>query len=58
MLTADGGIRKIKRVRSHPTSGNPPYAGFPVWVARTVLQGPATEDRDSFQVQIRGDVDR
>lgn len=37
---------------------NTAAANFPVWVARTVLQGPATEDRDSFQVQIRGDVDR
>lgn len=33
-------------------------ANFPVWTARTVLQGPATSLRDSFQLQIRGDIDR
>lgn len=33
-------------------------ANFPLWVARTVLQGPATLDSDAFQIQIRGDVDR
>ena len=32
-------------------------ANWPVWLARTVLQGPATEDADRFEVQIRGDVD-
>lgn len=31
---------------------------FPVWVVRTTLQGPATEDNDSFTLLIRGDVDR
>jgi hypothetical protein len=33
-------------------------ANFPVWVARTVLQGPPTEDDDSFTIGIRGDVDQ
>jgi hypothetical protein len=33
-------------------------ANFPIWVARTVLQGPATQTKDSFQIQIRGDIDR
>jgi hypothetical protein len=32
-------------------------ANWPIWLARTVLQGPATEDADQFQVQVRGDVD-
>lgn len=32
-------------------------AFFPVWVARTILQGPATVDNDSFTLLIRGDVD-
>jgi hypothetical protein len=30
---------------------------FPVWVARTILQGPETVDDDSFTMLIRGDVD-
>jgi hypothetical protein len=33
-------------------------ANYPIWMARTILQGPASEDRDAFQVQMRGDVDR
>ncbi len=33
-------------------------SNFPVWIARTIQQGPATEDSDSFCIQIRGDVDR
>lgn len=33
-------------------------AGFPVWVARTVLQGPETVPDDTFTLLIRGDVDR
>jgi len=33
-------------------------SNFPVWVARTIQQGPATEDSDSFCIQIRGDIDR
>jgi hypothetical protein len=33
-------------------------ANYPIWMARTILQGPATADRDAFQVQMRGDVDR
>jgi hypothetical protein len=37
---------------------NTSAANFPIWMARTVLQGPASADRDAFQVQIRGDVDR
>jgi hypothetical protein len=32
-------------------------AFFPVWVARTILQGPATVTDDSFTLLIRGDVD-
>jgi hypothetical protein len=32
-------------------------AGFPVWVARTILQGPETVPDDSFTILIRGDVD-
>ncbi len=32
-------------------------ASYPVWIARTIQQGPATEDRDSFTLQIRGDID-
>jgi len=31
---------------------------FPVWIARTIQQGPATAPDDSFTVLIRGDVDR
>ena len=30
---------------------------FPIWVARTILQGPETVDDDSFTMLIRGDVD-
>ncbi len=37
---------------------NTAAANFPIWVARTVLQGPATQDSDSFVIQIRGDIDR
>lgn len=33
-------------------------ANFPVWVARTVLQGPPSEDDDQFTIGIRGDVDQ
>ena len=32
-------------------------ANYPVWVARTVLQGPASVDDDLFTIGIRGDVD-
>jgi hypothetical protein len=32
-------------------------ANFPVWVARTVLQGPPAETDDQFIIGIRGDVD-
>jgi hypothetical protein len=32
-------------------------ANFPIWVARTVQQGDASEDQDYFQMQVRGDVD-
>jgi hypothetical protein len=32
-------------------------ANFPVWFARTVLQGPATVQDDTFRIQIRGDID-
>lgn len=37
---------------------NTAAANYPLWLARTVLQGPATAQDDSFQVQIRGDIDR
>jgi hypothetical protein len=33
-------------------------SNFPVWIARTIQQGPATEESDSFCIQIRGDIDR
>lgn len=32
-------------------------ANYPVWVARTVLQGPPAESSDQFILGIRGDVD-
>jgi hypothetical protein len=32
-------------------------ANYPVWVARTVQQGPAYAGSDSFRLQVRGDVD-
>lgn len=31
---------------------------FPVWISRTIQQGPATAQTDSFTVLIRGDIDR
>jgi len=31
---------------------------FPVWIVRTVQQGPETVINDSFTLLIRGDVDR
>ncbi|MBK7660325.1 MAG: hypothetical protein IPJ28_14890 [Betaproteobacteria bacterium] len=31
---------------------------FPVWVVRTIQQGPETVPNDSFTLLIRGDVDR
>ncbi len=31
---------------------------FPVWVVRTIQQGPQTVDQDSFTLLVRGDVDR
>lgn len=31
-------------------------ANYPIWVARTVLQGEAQSGSDSFRIQIRGDV--
>lgn len=33
-------------------------ANYPIWIARTVQQGPATALTDSFQLQLRGDIDR
>lgn len=33
-------------------------ANYPIWLARTVLQGPVTNQYDNFQIQIRGDIDR
>lgn len=32
-------------------------ASFPVWVARTILQGPETVENDNFTLLVRGDVD-
>ena len=37
---------------------NTAAANYPIWLARTVLQGPATALNDSFQLQVRGDIDR
>lgn len=37
---------------------NTAAANYPIWIARTVLQGPAQQINDSFRVQIRGDIDR
>lgn len=37
---------------------NTAAANYPIWLARTVLQGPSTELNDGFQLQIRGDIDR
>ncbi|MFZ6675374.1 hypothetical protein [Undibacterium sp. Xuan67W] len=31
---------------------------YPLWVSRTIQQGPATSQDDSFTVLIRGDIDR
>lgn len=33
-------------------------ANYPIWMARTVLQGPSSAQNDSFQLQLRGDIDR
>lgn len=33
-------------------------AQFPVWVVRTIQQGPETVDEDSFTLLVRGDVDK
>lgn len=33
-------------------------AEVPVWIARTILQGPETVEEDNFCVLVRGDVDR
>lgn len=33
-------------------------ANYPIWLARTVLQGPVTAQNDGFQLQLRGDIDR
>jgi hypothetical protein len=33
-------------------------ANFPLWVARTIQQGPETVTDDSFTLLIRGDIDR
>lgn len=30
----------------------------PIWIARTIQQGPATADDDSFELAVRGDIDR
>lgn len=32
-------------------------ANFPVWIARTVLQGDASAHEDHFRIQVRGDAD-
>ena len=31
---------------------------FPVWVVRTIQQGPETVTNDAFTLLVRGDVDR
>lgn len=31
---------------------------FPIWVVRTIQQGPVTVDSDSFQMLVRGDVNK
>lgn len=36
---------------------NTAAANFPVWIARTVRQGPGLTGGDGFRVQIRGDAD-
>lgn len=33
-------------------------AEVPLWIARTILQGPETVEEDQFMVLVRGDVDR
>lgn len=33
-------------------------AQWPVWVVRTILQGPATANDDKFTLIVRGDIDR
>ena len=33
-------------------------AQFPIWVVRTIQQGPETVESDSFTLLVRGDVDR
>jgi hypothetical protein len=33
-------------------------ANYPIWLARTVLQGPSSALNDSFKLQVRGDIDR
>lgn len=37
---------------------NTDACGAPFWAVRTVLQGPASFDLDSFSIAFRGDVDR
>jgi len=32
-------------------------ANVPLWIARTIQQGPASGDTDGFRIQIRGDAD-
>ncbi|MFZ5466586.1 MAG: hypothetical protein ACOZAI_04925 [Pseudomonadota bacterium] len=32
-------------------------SNYPVWIARTIQQGPASGDTDGFRIQIRGDAD-
>lgn len=31
---------------------------YPIWIARTIQQGPATAQDDSFTLLVRGDIDR
>jgi hypothetical protein len=37
---------------------NTAAANYPIWAARTVLQGQATSIDDKFTIQVRGDIDR
>jgi hypothetical protein len=41
----------------HVVRLNTVAANFPVWVARTVLQGPPAVENDQFTIGVRGDID-
>jgi hypothetical protein len=48
----DGGWATGNQLRFNTLGAN-----YPLWVARTIEQGPATGSADAFRLQIRGDVD-